>query len=76
MIQTNIKKHDAKIKRLEKKIAEIVKRNPTINFYDLPMLNDLDTHRKLTKELVIAKVDAKGCRDQKFKCSDCICRGK
>jgi len=75
-MRTNLKNHEAKIKRLEKKIDEIVKRNPTINFYDLPMLNDLDNHRKLVKELVVTKADATGCREQRFKCSNCICRGR
>ena len=73
-MKTNLKKHLEKQKRIQKKIDEIQKRNPDFDFKNLPLMNDIDKHRELVKELIYTNVDIKGCQEQKFKCSDCICR--
>ena len=74
-MKTNIKKHEAKIKRIKAKLLELQKEYPNIDFYDGNLLTVVDSHRKLAIELIYSQVNANGCKEQKFKCTDCICRG-
>lgn len=74
-MKTNIKKHEAKIKRIKAKLLELQKEYPNIDFYDGNLLRVVDSHRKLAIELIYSQVNANGCKEQKFKCTDCICRG-
>lgn len=73
-MKTNIKKHEAKIKRIKAKLLELQKEYPNIDFYDGNLLRVVDSHRKLAIELIYSQVNANGCKEQKFKCTDCICR--
>jgi hypothetical protein len=73
-MKTNQKKHEAKAKRLQQKMNVLQQQNPDIDFFDGHLLSVIDEHRKLVKELVYAMTDATGCEEQKFKCSNCICR--
>ena len=74
-MKTNIKKHEAKTKRIKAKLLELQKEYPEINFYDGNLLRVVDSHRKLAIELIYSQVDERACKEQKFKCSNCICRG-
>lgn len=74
-MKTNIKKHEAKIKRIKVKLSELEKEYPNINFYDGNLLRVIDEHRKYVKQLIYSQVDETACKEQKFKCSNCICRG-
>lgn len=73
-MKTNEKKYLQKKKRIEQKLAKIEQKNPGFNFKDLPLINDIDEHRKLTKQLIFTNVDIIGCKEQKFKCENCICK--
>lgn len=73
-MKTNEKKHFAKLRRLEKQIEAIEKRNPNFNFYNAPLISDLDKHRELVKKKIVVTVDIEGCQTQRFKCENYICR--
>ena len=73
-MKTNEKKNIAKLRRLEKQIDEIEKRNPDFNFYNASLISDLDKHRELVKKKIAVTVDIQGCQTQRFKCENCICR--
>ena len=74
-MKTNLKKHQAKVKKIQQKLEKLQSEYPNINFFDGNLLRVIDEHRKYAKQLIYSQVDVKGCQEQKFKCSDCICRG-
>ena len=73
-MKTNEKKYKAKLARLQKQVLEIRDRHPNFDFFNLPMINDIDKHRELMKSIIYLKVDIQGCQEQMFKCENCICK--
>ena len=74
-MKTNLKKHEAKVKKIQQKLEKLQSEYPNLNFFDGNLLRVIDEHRKYAKLLIYSQVDVQGCKEQRFKCSDCICRG-
>jgi hypothetical protein len=74
MIKTNKKKHEKKVEKIKEKLKLLQSEYPDINFLDGNLLRVIDIHRELVKELIYAEVDVTACTEQRYKCSNCICK--